>query len=77
MRPMTADCVEGRTHLTRLPGLADPVLQFDLAKEIAQLRTKESWNLTPDAVRKPWSSNRTFGSFSFDEGQHAHGGAQS
>lgn len=45
MKPPTGDCVEGRTHLTRLPGLADPVLQFDLAKEIEQLRTKESWNL--------------------------------
>lgn len=45
MKPMTADCVEGRAHLTRLPGLADPVLQFDLAKEIEQLRTKKSWEL--------------------------------
>jgi quercetin dioxygenase-like cupin family protein len=39
----TGDCLESRAHLTRLPGLADPVLQFDLAKEIEQLRTKESW----------------------------------
>jgi quercetin dioxygenase-like cupin family protein len=38
-----ADCLESRAHLTRLPGLADPVLQFDLAKEIEQLRSKESW----------------------------------
>jgi quercetin dioxygenase-like cupin family protein len=43
MKPPTADCAESRSHLTRLPGLADPVLQFDLAKEIEQLRTKESW----------------------------------
>jgi hypothetical protein len=35
--------IESRAHLTRLPGLADPVLQFDLSKEIEQLRTKESW----------------------------------
>jgi quercetin dioxygenase-like cupin family protein len=45
MKPTTTDCLEGRSHLTRLPGLADPVLQFDLAKEIDQLRTKESWGL--------------------------------
>ena len=43
MKPSTADCAESRAHLTRLPGLADPVLQFDLAKEIEQLRTRESW----------------------------------
>ena len=43
MKPPTADCAKSRVHLTRLPGLADPVLQFDLAKEIEQLRTKESW----------------------------------
>src|SRR5579864_695996 len=43
MKPPTTDCAENRVHLTRLPGLADPVLQFDLAKEIEQLRTKESW----------------------------------
>ena len=43
MKPPTADCAESRAQLTRLPGLADPVLQFDLPKEIEQLRTKESW----------------------------------
>jgi quercetin dioxygenase-like cupin family protein len=43
MKPSTGDCAESRAHLTRLPRLADPVLQFDLAKEIEQLRTKESW----------------------------------
>jgi len=43
MKPSTGDGAETRAHLTRLPGLADPVLQFDLAKEIEQLRTKESW----------------------------------
>jgi len=43
MKPPTTDCAESRAHLTRLPGLADPVLQFDLSKEIEQLRTKESW----------------------------------
>jgi len=43
MKPSTADCAESHAHLTRLPGLADPVLQFDLPKEIEQLRTKESW----------------------------------
>jgi quercetin dioxygenase-like cupin family protein len=43
MKQATADCVESRAQLTRLPGLAAPVLQFDLAKEIEQLRTKESW----------------------------------
>ena len=43
MKPPITDCAESRVHLTRLPGLADPVLQFDLAKEIEQLRTKESW----------------------------------
>jgi len=43
MKPSTGDCAESRAHLTRLPGLADPVQQFDLAKEIEQLRTKESW----------------------------------
>ena len=42
MKPPTADCAESRAQLTRLPGLADPVLQFDLSKEIEQLRTKES-----------------------------------
>jgi quercetin dioxygenase-like cupin family protein len=45
MNPSTGDCVESRSHLTRLPGLADPVLQFDLATEIERLRSKESWNL--------------------------------
>ena len=34
MKPSTGDGAESRAHLTRLPGLADPVLQFDLAKEI-------------------------------------------
>jgi quercetin dioxygenase-like cupin family protein len=29
--------------LTRLPGLAQPLLQFDLAAEIEQLRRQESW----------------------------------
>lgn len=43
MKPPITDCAESRGHLTRLPGLADPVLQFDLPKEIEQLRTKESW----------------------------------
>jgi hypothetical protein len=43
MKPPITDCAESRVHLTRLPGLADPVLQFDLPKEIEQLRTKESW----------------------------------
>jgi len=43
MKPPTTDCAESHVQLTRLPGLADPVLQFDLAKEIEQLRTKESW----------------------------------
>lgn len=43
MKPRTADCLESHAQLTRLPGLADPVLQFDLSKEIEQLRTKESW----------------------------------
>lgn len=43
MKPPTTDCTESRAHLTRLPGLADPVLQFDLPTEIEQLRTKESW----------------------------------
>ena len=37
MKPPTTDCAESRVHLTRLPGLADPVLQFDLPKEIEQL----------------------------------------
>ncbi|MCU1286944.1 MAG: hypothetical protein JWO13_3294 [Acidobacteriales bacterium] len=39
-----SDCFESHAHLTRLPGLADPVLQSDLSKEIEQLRTKESWH---------------------------------
>jgi quercetin dioxygenase-like cupin family protein len=43
MKSPTTNCAESRAHLTRLPGLADPVLQFDLANEIEQLRTKESW----------------------------------
>ena len=43
MKLPTTDCVESTAHLTRLPRLADPVLQFDLSKEIRQLRTKESW----------------------------------
>lgn len=44
MNPLIADCVESCSHLVRLPGLADPVLQFELSKEIEQLRTKESWD---------------------------------
>jgi quercetin dioxygenase-like cupin family protein len=31
------------SSLTRLPGLAQPLLQFDLAAEIEQLRRQESW----------------------------------
>jgi quercetin dioxygenase-like cupin family protein len=31
------------SSLTRLPGLAQPLLQFDLAAEIEQLRREESW----------------------------------
>ncbi len=31
------------THLNRLPDLANPVLRFDFAEEIKQLREKESW----------------------------------
>ena len=43
MESPTSDCLESRSHLTRLPELADPVLQFDLPKEIEKLRAKESW----------------------------------
>ena len=43
MKPPATDCAESRVHLTRLPGLADPVLQFDLPKEIERLRANESW----------------------------------
>jgi hypothetical protein len=52
MKPSTGDGAETRAHFTRLPGLADPVLQFDLAKEIEQLRTKESWG------RENWTEFR-------------------
>lgn len=39
----TDECAEGRINLPRLPELADPVLRFDLPKEIEKLHTKESW----------------------------------
>ena len=43
MKAPSTECVESRAQLSRLPGLADPVLRFNLPKEIEQLRTKESW----------------------------------
>jgi len=78
MKPPTTDCTESRAHLTRLPGLADPVLQFDLSKEIEQLRTKESWGR--EAGRSSENSGKATG-FScrshFDEGRHTNGRTQS
>jgi quercetin dioxygenase-like cupin family protein len=38
-----SECAESSANLPRLPELADPVLQFDLSKEIEKLHTKESW----------------------------------
>jgi quercetin dioxygenase-like cupin family protein len=45
MKPQKPECRPGEDagHLSRLPNLADSVLQFDLAKEIEQLREEESW----------------------------------
>ena len=34
---------EGIEALNRLPGLAEPLLQIDLERELQQLRTKDSW----------------------------------
>ncbi len=35
---------EGSKTLNRLPQLAEPLLQFDLQKELQQLRQQESWH---------------------------------
>ncbi len=35
---------EGSKALNRLPQLAEPLLQFDLQKELEQLRQQESWH---------------------------------
>ena len=34
---------DGRKALNRLPQLAEPLLQFDLQKELQQLRHQDSW----------------------------------
>lgn len=39
----TGECAESHTNLPRLPEPADPVIQFDLSKEIEKAHTKESW----------------------------------
>jgi hypothetical protein len=34
---------EGIEELSRLPGLAEPLLQIDLERELQQLRQEDSW----------------------------------
>ncbi|MGB9072475.1 MAG: hypothetical protein WCC22_07360 [Terriglobales bacterium] len=41
--PSTCHPGEGSKALNRLPQLADPLLQFDLQKELQQLRQQDSW----------------------------------
>ena len=40
-KPETA--ASAASELTRLPHLADSILQFDISREIAQLRQEDSW----------------------------------
>jgi hypothetical protein len=77
MKPPITDCAESRVHLTRLPGLADPVLQFDLPKEIEQLRTK---GVLGEGSRTEFRNSGQATGFScrshFDEGRHTNGRTQ-
>jgi cytochrome c553 len=43
---------EGSKALNRLPQLAEPLLQFDLQKELQQLRKQASWERETRGVRR-------------------------
>jgi len=45
MKRQESECrpSEGAGHLSRLPNLGSSVLQFDLSKEIEELRKEDSW----------------------------------
>jgi len=43
---------DGSKALNRLPQLAEPLLQFDLQKELQQLRHQDSGSARVDGVRR-------------------------
>src|SRR5579864_5770838 len=60
---------DGIEALNRLPGLAEPLLQIDLDRELQQLRREESWQ------RETGRSSKTLAKS--DEGWHTNAPAQS
>lgn len=59
MTTKTSVCHAGEDSnaLSRLPGLADPLLQFDLQEELQQLRQRDSWQ------RETGRSSRTLAKY--------------